>query len=137
MAAQLSSKTSFLNLIKERNQKYVSNTRVNAEIAWKIRLLMQRRERDDCRLINILISQSRIMFEMDCSAADLEHITDYVSRNAKWPCHFEIGDRLAYNAKYQRRDGKVITIRVRKIVKLREDKEKETDDGHEDAAQQC
>ena len=128
MAAQLSSKTSFLNLIKERNQKYVSNTRVDAEIAWKIRLLMQRMERDDCRLINILISQSRIMFELDCSAKALEHIADFVSKNAKWPCMFEMTDGLAYNAKYQRRDGKIVTIRLRRI--------KEVKHGHADVAQQ-
>lgn len=129
MAARLSSKTSFLNLINERNRKYVSNTRVNAEIAWKIRLLMQRRERDDCRLINILISQSRIMFEMDCSAKALEHIADFVSKNAKWPCMFEMTDGLAYNAKYQRRDGKIVTIRLRRI--------KEVKHGHANVAQQC
>lgn len=129
MAAHLNSKTGFLTLIGDRNRKYVSNTRVNAEIAWKIRLLIQRKETDDTKLINILISQSRIMFELDCSAKALEHIADFVSKNAKWPCMFEMTDGLAYNAKYQRRDGKIVTIRLRRI--------KEVKHGHADVAQQC
>ena len=129
MAAHLNSKTGFLALIGDRNRKYVSNTRVNAEIAWKIRLLIQRKETTVTTLVNILISQSRIMFELDCSEKELERIADFVSKNAKWPCLFERADGMAYNAKYQRRDGKMITIRLRKI--------KEVKHGYENVAQQC
>lgn len=129
MAAHLNSKTGFLMLIGDRNRKYVNNTRVNAEIAWKIRLLIQRRETTACVLTNILVTQSRVMFEMDCSEAELEKLADFVSKNAKWPCPFEMTDGMAYNAKYQRRDGKMITIRLRKI--------KEVKHGHADVAQQC
>ena len=113
----LQSKGRFLAMLKKRNEKYISNVRVNAEIAWKMCTTINNTEAKS-KLLNVLVMPNKITFEFaKMPYTDMCKIADMLSKRSLWVLPFELDSTSeTCSVKYTRRDGKIINVKLR-IVK--------------------